>query len=200
MTKTIMTKAEAEKLRRQCGNRLNWTDGGHWIGTGPEPSCFRRASVSSTMTVVLKFPTDAAAFKWNTEHEKRIRYSGYVVGAGITFALGLATSGWGWGAAGAIDTIADVFQGEVLARFPYPKVARGWSYTLVFTHTYNQPAAVSGRYATFLQLRTGTVRDQNGKTQWTCSGKSEYTTDSFPDSVARHLVSTPNLTKTVIYN
>ena len=29
---------EQERLRR-CRNWLNWTDGGHWMGSGPEPDC-----------------------------------------------------------------------------------------------------------------------------------------------------------------
>ena len=196
MTKVLLTKAEADKLRRQCRNTLNWTDGGHWMGTGPEPNCFQRASVSSTMTRVIKFPTDAAAFKWNAEQEKNIRILGHGATIGISVAVGLLTSGWGGVAAGSI---AGIFKDEVQAHVPYPKVARGWSYTLVFVHTYSQHTAISRRPATFVQSRTGTVKDQNGKQQWSCSGKSEFSTDSFPDSIARQLASAPNSNTVITY-
>ena len=41
---------DCEDDQRKCRNSMNWSDGGHWIGTGPEPDCNCDSSFSDTRT------------------------------------------------------------------------------------------------------------------------------------------------------
>ena len=77
----LPSEAERRRVEGLCNDRFNWSDGGHWIGFGPEPNCFQSSTIRGTQTMVYEFPTDDAAFKWNAEWEKTIRYAGHAATA-----------------------------------------------------------------------------------------------------------------------
>ena len=123
----LPSEAERRRVEKLCNNRFNWSDGGHWIGLGPEPNCFQSGTIRGTQTIVYEFPTDEAAFKWNREWEKAIRFAGHLVTAAVTTIVTLKTGGAG---GIAVGTLAAITKDELQARVKYPKVARGWKYVV----------------------------------------------------------------------
>lgn len=195
-TGKLPTPAERERLKKQCNNRLNWSDGGHWIGSGREPNCFQSASIQGTQTLIYEFPTDQSAFKWNAEWEKMIRYAGHVATAAITTIVTLKTGGLG---GIAIGTIAAITKDEIQARVPYPKVARGWKYVVTFSHVYKWSAHPWGANS-FAQETSGTTYDAEGKQQYRTVSRVEFSLDEFPDDLAIDLASMAPRTVNIVYN
>lgn len=91
--RSLPSAAERSRLQRLCNDRLSWSDGGHWIGGGPEPNCFQNSSIQGGITYVYEFPSDQAAFKWNAEWEKAIRYMGHLASAVVTTIVTIKTGG-----------------------------------------------------------------------------------------------------------
>ena len=69
----MLLPSQRMELERKCRDRLNWSDGGHWIGNGPQPNCFIKEHLKNNISHTIHFPTDEAATKWNMECEKKIR-------------------------------------------------------------------------------------------------------------------------------
>ncbi|WP_055733880.1 hypothetical protein [Agarivorans gilvus] len=134
MNLQTITAAQRKQLETKCANRLNWTDGGHWIGRGKAPNCFVRQKSTSTKSHTYKFPTDESATRWNMEWEKTIRQAGHFGTALLTVGVTVATSGFG---GMAIGTLAAIAKDELQAQIPYPRMARGWTYELIFTHEFS---------------------------------------------------------------
>lgn len=117
-----LSGVQRERLRQICGNRFNWTDGGHWIGQGASPDCSVKEERQVSHVVGVYFSSDAAAERWNAECERNIRF----VGHGGTVLLGLASylTGGSVIAVGAL-VAASIGKDELQAMVPYPKAYRG---------------------------------------------------------------------------
>lgn len=190
-----LTETERRQLEQKCNDRLNWSDGGHWIGSGPEPNCFQRSVMTGGVTLLYEFPTDESAFKWNAEWEKAIRYAGHLATAVVTTIVTLKTGGI---AGIAVGTIAAVVKDELQARVTYPKVARGWKYLFSINHTFQWSPHPWGKNS-FYQEASGTSFDHQGKQQYRSINRVELDLDTFPESLAIDLASMPGKTVTIIY-
>ncbi|MGH1471177.1 MAG: hypothetical protein ACRBCS_08280 [Cellvibrionaceae bacterium] len=190
-----LTPVERSALSRICNDRLNWSDGGHWIGFGPKPNCFKSDSLSNKISHTWKFPTDTAALKWNEEQEKQIRFVGHGVTTGLTVAIGLVFGGW---PGIAVAIIAGVAKDEVQAKVPYPKMARGWSFEVIFEHGFKwSPHPWGQNY--FKQQTITIIRNHLGEIQSTSVSTSKYQLDELPEGLARSLSSVPSKTTSSIY-
>ena len=130
-TRALPTPQERDRLRQLCSNRLNWSDGGYWIGPGSPPNCFHTTQMAGTHEIVFDFHTDASAFRWNSEWERAIRYLGHFGTAVLTTIL----ARFDGRAAIVVGTLAAVLKDELQAAISYPRVARNWRYVLSFHYS-----------------------------------------------------------------
>jgi hypothetical protein len=193
--KVELTESERITIERRCNNRFNWTDGGHWMGAGTPPQCSLREKINNSISHTVTFPTDSAALKWNLEWEKSIRYAGHTGTAGLTAAVSLT---FGGAPAIVIGTVAAIAKDELQAKIPYPRMARGWSYELIFEHEFKwspHPFGIRG----LSQTVTSIIRDHNKKIQFQSSGTVKYTIEKLPEGLARGLASAPSRKTSSIY-
>lgn len=191
-----LTEKERRLLEEKCRNRLSWTDGGYWMGSGPSPKCRTEEIISNSISHTILFTTDADALKWNLGWEKFIRYSGHGGTAALTTAVGIAFGG----VPGiVVGTVAAIAKDELQARIPYPRVARGWSYELIFEHTYMwtpHPWNENG----LTQVVTSIIRDHHKVIQLKTTKTMFYSLDELPDGLSRELASTLSRKTTSIFH
>jgi len=181
-----LTQVERNQLEQKCRNRLNWTDGGHWNGTGKAPNCFIKDDLNSTSSHTYRFPTDASATKWNLEWEKTIRHMGHLGTALITVGVAAATVGLAGVGAGML---AGVVKDEVQALIPYPRMSRGWSYEVIFKYHFKwSPHPWGQRELT--QTVIAISKNHEGKEVGKTSSVKTYKLTELPDGLGRMLAST----------
>ena len=181
----LLNPAEKAKLKKACSNRLNWSDGGHWIGTGKAPNCFANTHLSSEISHTYRFPTDASANRWNMEWEKNIRYMGHFGTVGLTIALGVM--GGSWGAASAAIFLP-IMKDELQAKIPYPKMARGWNYQVTTKYQYQWSPHPLGTNGFTISTRA-IIRDHQNQVIKQKQFKEHYLLDDLPDGLAEQLAS-----------
>ncbi len=185
-TKVVeLTESERMTLERKCNNRFNWTDGGSWMGVGAPPMCSLKEKISNSISHIVTFPTDAAALKWNLEWEKSIRYAGHSGTAALTAAISLGING---PIGTFVGIVAAIAKDELQAKIPYPRMARGWSYELIFEHEFKwspHPFGIRG----LTQTVTTIIRDHKKRIQFRRSGSIKYNLDNLPEGVARGVAS-----------
>ncbi|MDD9945172.1 MAG: hypothetical protein OXU20_29285, partial [Myxococcales bacterium] len=177
--------AERERIRNACRNRLNWSDGGHWIGSGAAPNCFGSSHISGTHEIVFSFPTDAAAFNWNASWEKAIRYGGHFATAVLTVIAARFAGPFGV----AAGTFAAILKDEFQAAAQYPRVARGWRYIASFHYSIAWNAHPWGKSA-FYQEASGASYDLSRALRFRTVSCTEFELGNFPEAVAVALAST----------
>ena len=197
MTETIektITKSakisfiERSKLERKCRNKLNWDDAGNWNGSGKEPNCFIRENIKNSISHTYRFPTDEIATKWNLEWEKYIRYAGHLGTTALTVAV---STGIGGIAAITVGTLAAITKDEVQASISYPRMARGWSYELIFEHDFKWSPHPWGQRV-LIQKITTISRDFDDKVIRNISTIRKYSLAELPDGLGRLLASKPS--------
>lgn len=181
-----LSAEQRSELLRKCHNRLNWSDSGNWIGSGPIPNCFQKERISNHLTHTLHFPTDDSAMKWNAEYEKAIRYTGHLATAGLTVAATLATGGVLTSI--VVGIAAAVLKDEMQASVSYPRVARGWHYELTYQNEFLWSPHPWGRRC-FTQGVIAIARDWEGAEKYRAVSKTTYNTDELPDGLARTIAS-----------
>jgi hypothetical protein len=191
-----LTETERSTLERKCNNRLDWTDGGYWTGNGPAPDCDLKEKINNAISHTVTFPTDSGALKWNQEWEKSIRYVGHTGTAALTTAVGLTLGGI---PGIVIGTAAAITKDELQANVTYPRMARGWSYELIFEHEFKwspHPFGIRG----LTQTITSVIRDHNNKVQFQSSKSIKYSVEKLPEGLARGLASvTSRKTNSIIH-
>lgn len=180
-----VTLQKRKKLERKCRNKLNWSDGGNWIGTGHKPNCFMRENIRNSISHTYNFPTDVAAIKWNLEWEKNIRYAGHLGTAALTVAV---TSVRGGLAGIVVGILAAITKDELQASIPYPRMARGWSYEIIFEHHFKWSPHPWGQRK-LVQTVTTISRDFDGKIINNISRTRKYKLIELPDGLGRLLAS-----------
>ena len=88
--------------------------------------------------VVVHFPTDQAADKWNKRLETQIRHLGHLGTAVMTVIVTLATKNPAIGI--GVGTGTAIGKDELQARIEYPYARRGWRIEVLSTTTYEQNA------------------------------------------------------------
>lgn len=190
-----ITSSEAKMLEAKCSNRLKWSDSGKWLGSGTKPNCFITDTLHNRVSHTYSFPTDSSAMKWNDMHEKGIRYTGHMATVGLSVALGLISGGYLALGAGAIVAIV---KDEVQAGIPYPRMARGWSFEVVFEHTFKWSPHPWGQKA-FIQKITMISRDHHGAVISQSKSEKHYQLTELPDGVARMIASSPSRSTTSLF-
>ena len=99
---------------------MNWSDGGHWIGSGREPNAFDTLSVSSESTLILEWPTNDCVQKYRQQSRQIAERLGY----GSAILAAVLTRGRSWGA-GLTAGLAASF---LLNQAGGLRIHRGWSY------------------------------------------------------------------------
>ena len=184
-----------QQLEIKCQNRLNWSDGGHWIGSGSKPNCFMSNNLKNSISHTYKFPSDNSAMKWNLEWEKIIRYSGHLGTAALTVAVSAATVGI---AGVAVGTLAAILKDELQASIPYPRMARDWSYEVIFEYHFKwSPHPWAQRE--LKQIITTISRDFDGKIVNRTASINKYKLADLPDGLGRLLASSPSNKTSSIY-
>lgn len=187
-TQLNLTPFDKQRLQRTCSARFNWSDGGHWIGSGRKPNCFVTDRQRSKRSHTYHFPTDESATKWNLECEKVIRLGGHIATAALTAGVTILTSGFAGFAAG---TIAAVTKDELQAKVPYPRVARGWSFEIVFEYEFFwSPHPMMPR--TLSQKITTAIKDHENKERLRNNVLRKFNLADLPDGIARALAMEPS--------
>lgn len=189
-----LSAAARKRLKQQCNNRANWSDGGNWIGSGAPPTCSGKRLTGSS-TIIYTFPTDNAAFKWNAEWEKSIRQTGHLATGVAAVTVGLVTGGWG---GVGVGIVASIVKDELQAQVSYPKVARGWTYSFTVTHIYKWSPHPYGKSG-YIQEYTGFAYDTEQTPHYKSLTKVGMGFDSFPEALAMKLASAPGKIHNVVY-
>ena len=190
-----VTLSHGEKLALEslCNNRLNWTDGGHWNGSGREPNCSVFETHKSQHTLTINFPTDASANKWNAEKEKAIRYTGHAATPAIAIGVAAITTG---GIGLAVGIAASILKDEVQAKVPYDRVARGWQYIITTQNHYSWSPHPMGKKSFDVTTHI-VVKDYQGSIISDRTSRVSYRLDELPTGVAKKIASTPSTNKVV---
>ena len=146
---------EFKKNRRLAGSG-NWTDGGHWMGSGPEPNAFDSIEVESAHTLVLTWPTDDCVQKFREQSAEIAKRLGY----GVAILAAVATRGKSWGT----GLGAGLAGSWLLNQSGGIRVHRGWRYEVVgkvslAIHAHPWSRSKDGMTVT----RTEFLRDHTGK-------------------------------------
>jgi len=191
ITKRIkVTFAKRKELERKCQrNSMNWSDAGYWQGVGKKPNCYMKVQLHNTLSHTYYFPTDASALKWNLGWEKNIRYAGHIVTTVLTAAVTYGTKNPIIGM--TVGTLAAIAKDELQASVPYPRMARGWSYEIIFEHNFKWSPDPMGQRE-LKQTVTVIIKDFNGKTVSNHSGSSKFKLDELPNGMGRALASKPS--------
>ena len=186
---------ERKELEIKCSNRLNWSDGGHWMGRGKAPNCMIKEKTKSKFSHTITFPTDDLANKWNSEWEEVIRRGGYIASALLGLGTGfIATASVSF----TVSVLSGVALGEAQAAISYPKMERGWTYEIIFEYDFSwspHPFVVSS----LTQRVTGVSRNHLGKEVRRDSNTQKYDLSQLPDGLGRLLASSPPKNTSSVY-
>ena len=124
-----------KRAKELCNRAINYSDFGHWQGSGKEPNCKLEERRSRTTVLEIHWPTDESVRQWNEFLERNKAATGYII-TGVT-SLGLAMGGGVilsskaisgvianlgiWGA----DYIHDITLNEMLSKVELPWATRG---------------------------------------------------------------------------
>ncbi len=123
----------------------------------------------------------------------QIRQGGYVPSAVLVnfVTLGALTGP-------VVGMLSNILQGEFLANVPYPRMARGWSYEIIFEYDFSwSPHPYFGRALT--QRITGISRDHLSNEFGRHISNKKYALDQLPDGLGRFLASTPPKNTSSVY-
>lgn len=189
-SKTVkLTRTMRKNLETLCNNRLNWTDGGHWMGYGAEPNCNLSDKISNKISHTYHFPSDDSALRWNLDWEKKIRYAGHAVTVGLTAAVSTTFTPM---AGAVVGTLAAIAKDELQAKIPYPRMARGWSYEVIYEHKFMWNPMEYSRRRGFIQTITVISRDSEGEIVHKGSIKYKFRLEDLPDGISRMIASKPS--------
>ncbi|GFE50918.1 hypothetical protein So717_26710 [Roseobacter cerasinus] len=140
----------------------NYTDGGHWMGSGKDPSHLgkQELSTSSKAALHLSWPTNGCVQKFR-EQTSEINFKVSVM-AGILAGLATRNAGLGTSIGTGVGTSWLLDQAGGL------RVHRGWSYALEVEWSFTIASRPSWREPDIdLSLnRKETLRDETGKAQY----------------------------------
>lgn len=112
-----MSDTEFERIKAKCHNRLNWSDGGYWIGTGSEPDCFQKDEKRQESEVTYIFQDAVAARNFNLAQDKlKTQRDWGIYGIGGVFAVAAQVLSLGW--AGVLGGLGIGAFGTSISKFP----------------------------------------------------------------------------------
>lgn len=124
-----------KRAKELCNRVNNYSDFGHWQGSGKEPNCKLEERRSRTTVLEIHWPTDESVRQWDEFLNKNKKHTGYLITGVSSLSLALggtiflgakAASGFGstmglWGA----DYIHDISMNELLSKVELPWATRG---------------------------------------------------------------------------
>lgn len=189
-----LSPIEKKKLEDLCSNRLNWTDGGYWMGRGKEPNCSISINTSVYHIRTIKFPTDELANKWNDKMEQDIRlltHTGSALTSILIFPLAPITSL-------VVGNILGIMQSEIIAAIGYPKMERGWSFEIHRKYEYFwSPHPFSPSH--FIIHVKFISRNHLNEIKQEFEQTQKFKPDDLPQEMIDRVMATNNTNKTVIY-
>jgi hypothetical protein len=160
-----------ERQRNACRNRLNWSDGGHWIGSGPEPDCFGKGETfKRTSTVTAHWPDEESVIELRDGLNQSRNRLGYVLGALTTvITAGASAPLWvalvaGFGSAVGANNLPSFLD----------KVRSGDTVTVQMDVEGVRSPHPWGRSQVSLRT-TITLKDREGQLKWRTSYGETYT-------------------------
>ncbi|MGD8941309.1 MAG: hypothetical protein PVJ72_18165 [Gammaproteobacteria bacterium] len=183
--------SEIEKIRRLCQSPLNWSDGGYWMGNGPEPNCSLSQEQIKTSKISIKWPNQESVDRWNDNWSKAQRRMGYLGTALISTLLWeVQLTRTAFLAVVGGDLLVDILKGESIAAIPYPKPKAGWTMETTLDFYYRK--AVSPSKNMLRVKKTIKMYDENMKL---VDGPSvntvEFTSDEVPHELSKMLFAQP---------
>ncbi|MEM7526983.1 MAG: hypothetical protein AAF416_04805 [Pseudomonadota bacterium] len=147
---------EFQRNRRLAGDRGSWTDGGHWMGGGPEPNAFDKLEYETRHSLQLTWPTDDCVQKFRDQSAEIAERMGY--GVGVLAALLTRGRSWRTGlGAGLIGSWLLNQTGGI-------RVHRGWTYEVTSTVGVALHAHPWSRHADGMTVsRVETLRDHENR-------------------------------------
>ncbi len=163
-SKTVMiSDAEFKRFRELCGNGTNWTDGGHWMGMGKEPNCALKQTFRKVSKIIVRWPTEESANRWNDDWEQAKRNLGYFGSGIVTVGLWYSNIIKGIVTAVIYTVGADIIKGELLASMPYPKAKAGWSMETELEFIYKRSVHPWGKDVLRIKKTIVMIDDKNIK-------------------------------------
>lgn len=117
--------------------------------------------------------------------KKILEYAGHLGTAALTVAV---TSVRGGLAGIVVGILAAITKDELQASIPYPRMARGWSYEIIFEHHFKWSPHPWGQRK-LVQTVTTISRDFDGKIINNISRTRKYKLIELPDGLGRLLAS-----------
>jgi hypothetical protein len=150
-----LSPLEIHRLRLMCANPFLE------LGATMRPEhlkCFEPHVITKTLNLVITFPDNAAAIKWNKMHEARIRKRGHQATIALTVALALILGGAARAVTIPTGAAASILKDEVQARIWYPRMCKEWTLEQNFHFRFQQFPRKS-----FHMEWTDVIKDEYGK-------------------------------------
>ncbi|BCL68167.1 hypothetical protein TUMSATVNIG1_01040 [Vibrio nigripulchritudo] len=184
---SLLNSSDKAKLQQICRSRLNWSDGGRWIGHGNKPNCDVTETLKKRLVMKMHFPTDKDAEKWNATVDNSMRYTGYAASALVALTPIVIAATFGTAitlpaTASFITSIGtNVALGESLAKVEVPKVTRGS--TLYITVSYEKNWGPFQKQQFFTQKTHLSIQNHRRKVTFERENTSKYRLNEIPEGL-----------------
>jgi hypothetical protein len=149
---SLLSQQAVDELRRVCENPMNWTDGGHWFGSGHEPACFgKRATAISEHKTTIYFQTDNGVLAWNKACEDAARHTNTafsaLTGALVFMAAIPALTAFG------VGVLVTHGNNILTASENFPTVLKGWSIEITSKYITVQSTVGNSSFQNIVSLK-----------------------------------------------
>lgn len=135
MSEVWLSPSELLKLRLMCANPFLE------LGATMRPEhlkCFEPHVVTKTLNLVITFPENDAADRWNVMHETHIRKGGHLATIALTTTIGIILGGAARALAIPVGASTAIFKDELQARIWYPKMFKKWTLKREFRFRFQE--------------------------------------------------------------
>jgi hypothetical protein len=190
---TLLGQQAVDELRRVCENPMNWTDGGHWFGSGHEPACFgKRVAAQSEHKTIINFQTDQGVLAWNKACEDAARHSNTAISGLVSSLIALT----------AIPALTAVNIGIILTHGNniltssnnFPTVLQGWSIEIVSMYVITQTTFRKSGFQNIVNLK---VSNSAGAITYETKGEYDFPYTARTEFLNK-LASRKNTVRTVV--
>jgi len=179
-----LTDARWREWRRNrdlAKQRFNWSDGGHWIGNGPEPNPSDTLVARCSGKLILEWPSDECVDKFRDQSAEIATRLGY----GVAALAAYLTRGLSWGT----GLTAGLAGSYLLSKKGGIRVHRGWSYVADTSLEVRLSAHPWGDRKLIVR-RDQRLIDHEGKLQDQHAGSYERDLSELDDATAYQLLRT----------
>ena len=195
----LLSPADLSELRNLCAPDFFAELGSAPFNRERLEKCGSAVIARRTVRVMIRFPDEQSARKWNAWHEGQIRKAGHAATAGIATLLYL--SGAGAAMSAVAGAAAGMIKDELQVGVWYPRVSRRWTLIRQYDLTYEQFPS-----SRFHSKSMDTILDHNGRVFETrYGGVTEVPIadpggeGGIPEEIVHHLMDMPDSTRTIVY-